>query len=173
MSDFLKLAAERYSVRSFRPEPVAAETLEAILEAGRIAPTACNLQPQRVLVIEGDEAREKLPRCTKSHFGAPTALLVCCNTKESWRREYDGKPSGDIDAAIVTTHMMLAAASLGVGSTWVMHFDPEAIRREFAIPPHIEPVALLVMGYPAADAAPAPGHSKTRPAEETILRGSF
>ena len=166
--DFLQLAADRYSVRSFTGEPVAADALAKILRAGALAPTACNNQPQRILVINDDASREKLYRCTKSHFHAPTALLVCYDRARCWTREYDGKTSGDIDASIVATHMMLEAASLGVGSTWVMHFIPEAVREEFALPDNFEPTALLVMGYPAPDAKPYPGHAQCRPDGEMI-----
>lgn len=171
--DFLKLAADRYSVRKFQSRPVEQDTLSRILQAGQLAPTACNRQPQRVLVLTGEEAMEKLRKCTACHFGAPMALLVCYNREECWTREFDGKSSGDIDASIVATHMMLEAASLGVGSTWVMYFIPEAVREEFCLSQAIEPVALLVMGYPAPDAAPAPGHSEYRPLEETVVMESF
>lgn len=171
--DFLQLAAERYSVRSFRPESVSGEDLERILRAGHLAPTACNLQPQRILVLRGEEAIAKLRRCTKCHFNAPTALLVCYDRDRCWRREYDGKESGDIDASIVATHMMLEAASLGVGSTWVMYFIPEAVRKEFDIPDNIVPTALLVMGYPAPDAKPFPGHTEFCPMEELVAVDRF
>ncbi|MDD3242859.1 MAG: nitroreductase family protein [Eubacteriales bacterium] len=171
--NFLELAAARWSVRKFEQRPVEPEALEQILRAGQLAPTACNLQPQRVLVITGEVALARLRKCTKCHFDAPAALLVCYDKDECWKREYDGKSSGDIDASIVTTHMMLAAASLGVGSTWVMYFIPEAVREEFSIPDHLEPTALLVLGYPAPDAKPAPGHAARRPLEETTVRDSF
>ena len=172
--DFLQLAAARYSVRKFEERPLENGTMQAILRAGMLAPTAHNEQPQRVLVIEGREGLEKLDRCTKCRFGAPAALLVCYDKDACWRRErYDGKPSGEVDAAIVTTHMMLAAASLGVGTTWVMHFDPAAVRTEFALPAAYEPVAILVMGYPAPDAAPAPGHSAFKPEEELVFYNRY
>ncbi|HML47638.1 MAG TPA: nitroreductase family protein [Clostridia bacterium] len=171
--DFLKLAADRYSVRKFSDKPIERETLEQILKAGYLAPTACNLQPQRILVIQSEEAVAKMHRCTKSHFGAPAALLVCYDKKICWKRSYDKKPSGEIDASIVTTHMMLEAASLGVGTTWVMHFNPEAIREEFKLPDNIEPVALLVMGHPAPDAEPYPGHTQFRPMEELVFYDQF
>lgn len=171
--DFLKLAKERYSVRKFTDRPVEPEKIAAILRAGHLAPTACNRQPQRVLVIESAEGIERLKKCTGSHFNAPAALLVCYDKTECWVRDYDGKPSGDIDASIVADHMMLAAASLGVGTTWVMHFIPEAVRCEFALPDTVEPVALLVMGYPAEDAAPSPMHETYRPEEELVFYNRF
>ena len=129
--DFLKLAEERYSVRSFTDKGVTQEDLDKILKAGHVAPTACNIQPQRILVINSEEAIEKLKGCTKCHFNAPTALLVCYSKDACWKRKYDGANSGEIDASIVTTHMMLEAASIGVGTTWVMHFDPTAMRETF------------------------------------------
>ena len=172
--DFLKLARERYSVRKFEQRPVEREKIELILQAGHVAPTACNLQPQRILVIDGKEGLEKLKGCTKSHFDAPAALLVCYEKEACWKRmRYDGKPSGEIDASIVTTHMMLEAADIGLGSTWVMSFDPEAMRKEFSVPENYEIVALLVLGYPAPDAEPYPGHMQFKPTEEIVSYDKF
>ena len=170
---FLQLAAERYSVRSFSDEPVAQSSVEQILAAGHLAPTACNLQPQRILVIRSAEALDRLKACTKWHFNAPLALLVCYDRDACWNRRHDGRSSGEIDASIVATHMMLEAWSLGVGSTWVMSFDPERIRAEFAVPERFEPVALLPMGYPAPDAAPSPLHTTYKAAEEIVFYDRF
>ena len=128
--DFLELAAKRYSVRKFKEEKVRQEDLDKILKAGMLAPTAHNDQPQRILVINSDEALEKLKKCTACHFNAPTALLICSDKDACWTRKYDGKKSYDIDAAIVTTHMMLEAENIGVGTTWVMHFRPQVVREE-------------------------------------------
>lgn len=152
--DFLTFAAARYSVRNFQPQHLPREIIDQILQAGHIAPTGCNYQPQRILVLNSDASAEKLKSCTKCHFNAPCAMLVCYDTTECWQRKYDGQTSGVIDASIVTTHMMLQAHALGIGATWVMHFDPFAMRTAFHIPENVEPVALLVMGYPAPDAAP-------------------
>ena len=171
--EFTKLIDERYSVRNFKPEHLPREVLEKILAAGHKAPTGCNYQPQRILVLNTDESIEKLRACTKCHFGAPTALLVCHNTAESWVRPYDGALSSPVDAVIVATHMLLAAHNEGVGSCWVMHFDPAAMRQTFAIPDGIEPAALLVMGYPAENAKPLPLHFKTRPITETVVYDRF
>lgn len=171
--DFLTLAAERYSVRKFRETPVCENDLEKILKAGHLAPTGCNIQPQRILVIDGEENILKLKECTRCHFDAPTALLVCYDKTECWVRKYDNKTAGECDAAIVTDHMMLEAAEIGVGSTWVMHFNPFKIREAFAIPDAYEPVALLVLGYPAPDAEPNPRHGEFRPMSQTVFRNKF
>ncbi len=171
--DFFELAAERYSVRKFKNEHLEQRVIDKILQAGHIAPTGCNNQPQRILVLNNDSSVEKLKKCTKCHFDAPAAMLVCYNKDECWTRKYDGKTCGVSDACIVTTHMMLAAFEMGVGSTWVMHFDPNAMRETFSIPQNIEPVALLVMGYPAEDAKPADFHSQFRTMDEVVVYDEF
>ena len=127
--EFEKLAAEkRYSCRNFEQRPIEKTDMDKILEAGRIAPTAGNFQPQRVIAINTPEGMTKLTQCTHYTYGAPAALIVCYNSDEVWVRNYDGKNSGDVDASIVTTQMMLQAAELGIGTCWVGHFDPWKIK---------------------------------------------
>ena len=168
MTDFLTLAQERYSVRQFDPRPVAQQDIDRILRAGQLAPTACNNQPQKIFVIQSPETLVKLPLATKCHFNAPLGMLVCWDTDRSWKRKYDGQDSGWVDASIVTTHMMLAAHEAGVGSTWVMYFDPEAMRTQFELPENLIPAALLVMGYPAKDAQVNPLHHQTRELNDMV-----
>ena len=171
--DFEKLISDRYSVRNFRSEHLPKAVVDRILDAGRKAPTGCNYQPQRIIVMNTDESIAKLKKCTKCHFNAPTAMLVCHNKEESWVRKYDGALSSSVDAVIVTTYMMLGAQNEGVGSCWVMHFDPFAMRETFNIPDNVEPIALLVMGYPSDDAKLLDMHFKSRPIEETVFYEGF
>ncbi|MBO5314936.1 MAG: nitroreductase family protein [Clostridia bacterium] len=171
--EFEKLISERYSVRSFKPEHLPSDVIDKILEAGHKAPTGCNYQPQRILVLNTDESMNKLKECTRCHFGAPAAMLICHNRDESWKRPYDGALSSPVDAVIVATHMMLEAYNVGVGSCWVMHFNPFKMREVFNIPENIEPVALLVMGYPAEDSKPLDLHFKARPLDQVVYYDSF
>lgn len=164
---FLELAKKRYSVRSFSERKVEKEKIEMILEAGRIAPTACNRQPQRIIVAESEEALAKLKKCTECHYNAPVALIICADKSDCWTRSYDGKQSDYVDASIVTTYMMLEATDLGIGSTWIMYFDPAATREEFDIPANYEPVSILVMGYPADNAKPSASHGERKASAET------
>ena len=166
--DFIQLAEKRFSVREFSDRKVEKEVVEKIVKAGQLAPTACNLQPQRIFVIESEDALAKLRKCTACHYNAPLAFLVCFDKEECWKREFDGKFSGDIDASIVCTHMMLEAADLGVGSTWVMYYIPEAVKEEFELPDSLESTAILVMGYPGEGTMPSPQHQQKKPAEETV-----
>lgn len=171
--EYEKLIADRFSVRSFKNEHLKQEIIDKILKAGHLSPTGCNFQPQRILVMNTDDSLNKLKSCTKCHFDAPTAMLVCYNKDESWVRKYDGALSAPFDAAIVATHMMLMAHSLGVGCCWVMHFDPTAMRNEFNIPENIEPAALLLMGNPSDDAAPIGMHSQYRPIDDIVKYDTF
>lgn len=165
--EYSELIEKRYSLRKFSDQKVEKEKIEKILKAGQLAPTACNNQPQRIFVIESEDALAKLRKCTMSHFNAPLAILVCFDRNECWKRDYDGKSSGDIDASIVCTHMMLEASNLGLGSTWVMHYMPEAIEAEFNLAKDLESVALLMIGYPKDDAVPSQLHYKRKPLTET------
>lgn len=166
--DFLKLAEERYSLRRFNGEPLKEEDKQKILEAARLAPTAKNLQPQRIFVLESEEALEKLDKCTACGFGTKTAFLICYDKNESWKRDTDGTDSGYVDAAIVTTHMMLEATAIGAGSTFVMWFDEKQARKEFAIPQNLEIVCFLVCGYPSEEAHPSRLHSSRKQLEEIV-----
>lgn len=164
--DFQELAAKRYSARGFRQMPISKAEIDKILMAGNAAPTAHNNQPQEIIVVHSQEGLETLRKCTECHYNAPLAFVICYDREKCWERGYDQKHSGDIDASIVATHMMLEAADLGIGSTWIMHFIPEAIRVEFELPDNVEPVAILIMGY--TDAEPSKDHFKRRNLDEYV-----
>lgn len=170
---FLELVKERYSVRKFSDKKVEKEKLDLILEAGRVAPTAVNYQPQRILVIEDKGSLAKLKSCTPYHFNAPLALLVCYDSTVSWKRHCDNKDMGVVDASIVTTQMMLEAVELGLGSTWVGHFDVDVIKETFKLPEYLVPVAILPIGYPRSDSAPHILHGKRYDINDTVFFNTF
>jgi nitroreductase len=166
---FFELAQSRFSVRQMRPDRVPAGTRDQILEAARIAPTAGNRQPQRILVVEDEAGFQKIDAATACRFGAQLVFVVCYDKNEAWVRPFDGQDSGYVDASIVTTHMMLQAADLGLGTTWVMHFDPKAIVEGFGLPDGLVPVAVLPTGYPADEAAPSPKHGSRKEIGELTI----
>lgn len=166
--DFKELSAARYSLRKFSGRPVEEEKLALVLEAGRNAPTAHNLQPQRIFVLRSPESLEKADRCMGSHFHPPVILAVGYDPSAAWNRETDGKNHGEIDAAIAATQMMLQAADLGLGTTYVGMFEPEKLRAEFPEMAGLEIIALLPLGYPAEGAHPARLHSDRRALEELV-----
>ena len=166
-------AKKRYACRKYLSRQVEPEKLELILEAGRVAPTGANRQPQRLVVVQSKEGMERLARCTRD-FGAPTAVIVCADTSEAWTRKYDGKNISDIDASIVTDHMMLAAASLNLDTLWICMFKPEAVREEFALPANVEPVNILLIGYGDGPAADPNRHDTLRkPLSATVFHERF
>ena len=166
---FQELAKNRYSVRSFRETPIAKEHMDLILEAGRVAPTACNFQPQKIYVARSAEAREKLASVCRCTFGAPVILVVGYDRTRDWKNKLmPGLTSGETDAAIVCTHMMLQAADLGIGSCWVGYFNPEQVAEVLGLPENITVTALLPMGYPAENAEPLPLHSQYRELADTV-----
>ena len=171
--DFLALAKRRYACRQCSDRKVEPEKLQQILEARRVAPTGANRQPQRLVVVQSKEGMERLARCTRD-FGAPLAIIVCADTDEVWTRKYDGKKIGDIDASIVTDHMMLCAASLGLDTLWICMFKPEAVRAEFRLPDHVEPVNILLIGYGSGEPSSPERHDTLRkPLSETVFEETF
>lgn len=166
--DFIDLAASRYSVRDFSPKPVEEEKIEKILLAAKVAPTAVNRQPQKVYVVKSPEAVAKLA-AIRPLFGAPMALIVCYDDTLSWKNARDsGHDSGDVDAAIVTTHMMLQAWELGIGSCWIGAFSPATVAEAFGIPSNEHPVVILPIGYPAEGCKPSPMHLIYRSSAELV-----
>ena len=166
---FQELAKNRYSVRSFRETPIEKEHMDLILEAGRVAPTACNFQPQKIYVARSAEAREKLASVCRCTFGAPVILVVGYDRTRDWKNKLmPGLTSGETDAAIVCTHMMLQAFELGIGSCWVGYFNPKTVAETLGLPENVTVSALLPMGYPAEDAQPLPLHEQVREFADTI-----
>lgn len=161
--NFTDLTRKRYSVRKFKTEPVSAEQIEEILEVAGNAPTACNKQPQRIIVVTSEKAREKIMRSTECHFNAPTFFVVCYDRTESWHRAFDRQDYGMVDCAIVMTQMMLKIEEMGLGSCFVAWFDPETLKKELQLAPEIIPVGILPCGVPAEDSAPLPMHSDKKP----------
>ena len=169
---FAELVQQRYSVRKYDSCPIEQEKMEKILEAGRLAPTAVNYQPQRILVGQG-EAMEQMKGCSPCIYGAPVVMVVCYDKNASWKSR-SGREIGDVDGGIVLTQMMYQAQELGIGSLIVGIYKEALLRERFHIPENYEIVSLLVLGYAAEDCEPHPEfHASRKPLEETVFFGSF
>lgn len=164
--DFSQLAQERYSVRKYSPKQIEPEKIEQLLRMVQLTPTSVNLQPQQVYVIQSEEAMKKLRTCTPYSYGAPLAFLMCYDRRRCWYHPTTGKPSGDLDASICLTHIMLQATDMGLGTLWVNGYDTNMLRRQFSIPAEYEDVAILFIGYPREDSHPARLHTQTRSLNE-------
>lgn len=166
---FQELARGRYSVRSFRNAPIEEEKLNLILEAGRVAPTACNNQPQKIFIAKSEESRKKLASVCRCTFDAPVILVVCYDRNRDWKNKLQpGYESGETDAAIVCTHMMLQAFELGIGSCWVGYFNANTIAEVLGLPENLTVSALLPIGYPTENANPLDMHFQYRDFADTI-----
>ena len=153
--DFFELIRKRYSVRAYKPDPVENETLQQILEAARLAPTAANRQPFQIVVLKTGGREAELRRIyARDWFAqAPVVLCACGIPAQNWIRR-DGKNYNDVDVAIAMDHLILAAANLGLGTCWIAAFDPAAARQVLALPDGVEPIAFTPLGYPADSPRP-------------------
>lgn len=148
--DFLDLVKSRYSVRAYKNQAVEDEKLEKILEAAQLAPTAVNYQPFKLIVINTEGREEELKRIYQAEWfsEAPLVICVCCEPDNAWVRR-DGKNFADVDATIVMDHIILAAASFGLGTCWIGAFDAEAAREILKLPGNVNPLVFTPIGYPA------------------------
>lgn len=171
--DFNELAKQRYSVRKYKPVKVEEDKLKKIIEAGWVAPTAKNIQPQKFLVLTDENILAKLSKVTNYH-GAPVVIVVCSDRETAWKRPYDNKGMMDIDATISTDHMMMAAQNMGLGSCWITYFDPEGLKREFNIPDNLEAINILEIGYADGEPKSPERHDKMRkPLDEMVFYNKF
>lgn len=161
MMDFITIAKRRCSIRSYTGQKVEPEKLEKILEAAHVAPTAANLQPVHLIAVQSEEGLAKIGKAADI-YGAPLAIIVCADHDKAWVRPFDRKQTGDIDASILTDHMMLQATELGLGTVWVCYFDPDVLREQFDLPANLEPVNILAVGYANEKSAAPERHSRAR-----------
>lgn len=157
--DFIDLAKARFSVRDFDGKPVDDDILSKIVAAGQCAPTAKNLQPQKVYIIKSRESLDKINSVCQCIYGATTVIMMCFDEDTVWHNPFHNEiTSGEIDAAIMLTHMMLEAKDLGIDSCWVCRFDPEEVRQIMGLPKNIHVVSLLPIGYAKAGVVPSERH---------------
>ena len=146
---FIELAKKRYSVRSYKSDPVENDKLQQVLEAARLAPTAGNRQPFQLIVAHTSGREVELRRIYDRPWfvEAPVVICACAILSEAWVRG-DGKSYADVDVAIAMDHLTLAAADMGLGTCWIGAFDPLAVREVLDLPDGVEPIALTPLGYP-------------------------
>ena len=166
--EFKEVVKARYSCKKFSPRQVEPEKLTAILEAGRLAPTAKNLQEQHIYVLQSAETLSKVDAVTPCRYGAPTVLVVAFDRNNVFTYPGGKRDSGVEDATIVATHMILAAADQGVDSCWINYLDPEKLAELLKLPGQEEVLMVMDLGYAAEGAGPLPNHSDRKPLAETV-----
>lgn len=165
---YMDIVRDRYSCRTYDSAQVKKEHLDVILEAGRLAPTAKNLQEQHVYVCQSPEVLAIIDSLTPCRFGAPTCLVVTWDATNVFTYPGGKYDSGAEDATIVATHMLLAAKSVGVESCWVNYFDPDAVRSALNLSKNEKVLMMLPIGYAGKNAAPNQNHFSRKPIEEMV-----
>lgn len=169
MEDFLTLAKERYSVRQYQNKIIEPEKMEKIMEAAKVAPTAANLQPVHIYVLKSEAALKKIREITPCAFNAPVVLMITYSESEQWKNGLEkGIASGQEDASIVATHIMMEAWDLGIGSCWVNAFPNSKAAEAFDVPADEKVVLLMPLGYADPKAVPSPKHEQYRPMSEVV-----
>ena len=168
--EFSNVLQRRYSCRAFASKPIEKEKAERILEAGRMAPTAVNKQPVHIWAVSHPDTLEAIKGVTRSNYGAPLILVVGCRPSEAWVRRYDGKNGAQVDAAIVATYLMLSAENEGLATLWVGSFDPSLLSGILPGTEGYELVAMINVGYPAAESTPSPMHGVRKPLDELVTK---
>jgi len=158
--EFFEVIQKRYSVRSYRRDPVEEHKLQQVLEAARLAPTAANRQPFQLIVISTAGRETELRRIyDRAWFvQAPVIICACAIPDKAWVRR-DGKNYCDVDVAIAMDHLILAATDVGLGTCWIAAFDPAAAQEVLGLPNSVEPIAFTPLGY--ADNQLGPKRRKT------------
>jgi len=166
--EFKEVVKNRYSCKSYSDKKVEKEKLDAVLQAGRLAPTAKNLQEQRIYVVESEDGLAKIDEATRCRYNAPVVLVVAFDKNNVFTYPGETKTSGIEDATIVATHMILAAYNEGVDSCWLNLFDPQKLASSLGLPENEEIVMLMDLGYASEAGTPKPNHFSRKEIEETV-----
>ena len=166
--EFTEVVKGRYSCKKYSDRPLEKEKLDAILEAGRVAPTAKNLQEQKVYVVQSAEMLAKVDGVTPCRYGAPTVLIVAFDKNNVFTYPGGKRDSGIEDATIVATHMILAAYNEGVDSCWINFLDPEKMAKVLGLPENEEVLMAMDLGYAAEGAGALPNHFSRKEIGETV-----
>ena len=166
--EFKELIKARYSCKKYDGNQISTEQMQAILEAGRLAPTAKNLQEQHIYVLQSEEALAIIDEITPCRYGAPTVLVVAFNAENVYVYPGEQRDSGIEDASIVATHMLLAAKDAGVDSCWINRFNPAELKEKLGLPEQEEVLMLMDLGFAAEGVGPLANHEKRKPLEDTI-----
>jgi nitroreductase len=166
--EFKELIKARYSCKKYDGKQISNDQLQAILEAGRLAPTAKNLQEQHIYVMQSEEALATIDEVTPCRYGAPTVLVVAFDAQDVYVYPGEQRDSGIEDASIVATHMLLAAKDAGVDSCWINRFNPAELKEKLGLPENEEILMLMDLGYAAEGAGPLANHDKRKSLDETV-----
>ena len=167
--EFSQLIKNRYSCKKYDSnKAVPQEKINALLEAAQSAPTAKNLQEQKIYVIQSKEMLSKVDEATPCRYGAPVVICVAFNKKNVFTYPGNKRDSGIEDASIVATHIMLATYNEGLNSCWLNLFDPDVLKEKLGLPEDEEILMLLDVGYASEDGKPLANHTNRKDLSQTV-----
>lgn len=164
--EFEEIIRKRTSIRKFKDKKLEKEKLDKILEAGRVAPTAKNKQPQKIFVVESEFGLKKIDKASPCRYNAPVVLMVCSDKSIAFHKE--DYSTYEMDATIVATHMMLEATNIEVENVWIEMFDQNILKKEFNLDENLEVICLLMLGYKSDDCPVNPMHNIRKPIHELV-----
>jgi nitroreductase len=149
--EYTDLIRQRESVRNYDPgKPVDIEVLKKILDAGRLAPSACNIQPWKFLVISSPALLQKVKDSYPRPWfkDAPHVLVIVGDRDKAWKRSFDGYNSIETDMTIAMSHIILAAENEGVSTCWIEAYDPAILRHALKLEDNQVVFGITPLGYP-------------------------
>ena len=159
--EFYKVINERKSIRKYNVnKKIPDEVLDRILNAARIAPSACNIQPWHFMVIKDNKKKEKLKGAYRQDWfwTAPVIIVGCVDVNKAWIRG-DGVSYAEVDLAIAMDHLILAATNEGLGTCWIGAFNEIKVKDILNIPDYIKVVAMTPLGFAAEEVKASPRKS--------------
>lgn len=153
MEGLLELIRERRSIRKFKPQKVPIQEIEELLEAARWAPSGGNAQPLRFIIVTERETIEALKMVSPGLFGEPPAIIVMCFNKD---RIQSASEFHYVDLGAALQNLLLMAHAKGLGCCPIASFDAEAVAELLSLPSRIQPVLLVILGYPDEHPSPPP-----------------
>ena len=165
--DLMEAIRTRRSIRRYKPTPVPEKLLKEVLSAARLAPSANNAQPWKIVVVRDEDAKRRLAAGANGQkfIAQAPIVLVACGIPDEAFPTVGGYMSSDVmDVSIALDHLTLAAHSVGLGTCWIAWFKEEKIKAILAIPEDVKVVAMTPLGYPDE----APDRTPRRNLEELI-----
>ncbi|MFX0183411.1 MAG: nitroreductase family protein [Candidatus Hodarchaeota archaeon] len=161
--DFFDVVRKRRSIRAYLPKQVDDEKIKKILNAARLAPTAANKQPYKLVVIKNPKTKLDFVR-QKAVHQAPVVIAIFIDESQAWFRNYDNKNFAFVDGAIVFEHIILAAVAQGLATVWIANVDPSLMKKALDLQDKYHFLALTPIGYPAEE----PKKTSRKPKNELI-----
>ena len=172
----LEAILSRRSVRAYENRPIPSDTYQRLLDSLRFAPSACNYQPWRFILVQSEDLRRQVAQGAKNQMWMADASLIvvaCGMPKNAYKYMGGYGNSCEIDIAIALDHLSLVAVSEGLATCWIGAFDERQIKHLLQIPDDVKPVALMPVGYPKTPDLNHPADESDRKRPDEIFSDDF